>query len=109
MSRQRKESPQQRGARFELAVAVDLFRQGFAVFRPLSADGEIDLIGRKRGQLVTVQVKSEIGRAGIRRCDILAVTNDGGIVRYRVVNRRVARLLEEAKIIRKVNRKSGGK
>lgn len=104
MARHKQESPANRGARYEMIVAADMMRQGFEVFRALSPAGEVDLIGRKRGQLVLTQCKSEIGRAGIRRCDCLAVVSDG-VIRYRVTTRRVARLFEEARVIRKVSPK----
>lgn len=89
------------GARGELLVAADLFRQGFSVYRALSGSDAIDLLARKRGQVISIQVKSAIGRAGIRRCDVLAVVSEG-IIRYRAINRRIARLFEECRVIRKV-------
>jgi hypothetical protein len=67
------------------------------------------MIAIKRGRIVRVQVKSEVGRHGLCRNDVLAVVTQDGLLRYRVRNRRVARLFEEARIIREVNsrRKSG--
>lgn len=66
MSRHRKESLAARGARFELVVISDLMRQGFAIFRPVSADGPVDAIGIKRGQIVALasQAALFLGRKG---------------------------------------------
>jgi hypothetical protein len=50
----------------------------------------------KRGQAVKVQVKSEVGRHGLRRNDVLAVVTQDGLLRYRVRNRKIARLFEES-------------
>jgi len=102
MRPQRKEAPGTRGARNELVCCLDLLRQGFVVYRNISPHGACDLLALKRGQVVRVQVRSEVGRAGIRKNDILAVVTDG-LLRYRVRNRKIARLLEESKIVRQVN------
>jgi len=98
----RKEAPGTRGARNELVCCLDLLRQGFVVYRNTSPHGVCDLLVLKRGQVVRVQVRSEVGRAGIRSNDLLAVVTSEGLLRYRAKNRKVARLLEECKIIRQV-------
>ena len=98
----KKESSVARGARYELICCLDLLRQGFTVYRNVAAAGSSDLLGLKRGQVVKVQVKSEVGRHGIRRNDVLAVVSPQGILRYRARCRRVARLFEECRVIRRV-------
>lgn len=103
MGKQRKEAPGVRGARNEIIAVLDLLRQGFTVYRNVAAHGIVDLFVWKRGQSFRVQVKSEVGRHGLRRNDVLAVVTHDGLLRYRVRNRRVARLFEEARIIRQVN------
>jgi hypothetical protein len=103
MAYQRKEAPGVRGARNEIAAVLDLLRQGFIVYRNVAAHGASDMLGIKRGQIVRIQVKSEVGRHGLRRNDVLAVVTHDGLLRYRVRNRRVARLFEESRIIRSVN------
>ena len=80
----RKEAPGVRGARNEIICALDLLRQGFVVYRNIAAHGIVDLLAWKRGQVVRVQVKSEVGRHGLRRNDVLAVVNHDGLLRYRV-------------------------
>jgi hypothetical protein len=103
MGRQRKkEAPGVRGARNEIIAVLDLLRQGFVVYRNVAAHGVVDLIGIKRGQVVRIQVKAEVGRHGLRRNDVLAVVTHDGLLRYRVRNRKIARLFEEARIIRQV-------
>lgn len=92
-----------RGARNEIIAVLDLLRQGFTVYRNIAAHGVVDLLGIKRGQVVRIQVKSEVGRHGLRRNDVLAVVTHDGLLRYRVRNRKIARLFEEARIIRQVN------
>ena len=90
-----------------------LLRQGFVVYRTVAVHGIVDLIGIKRGQVVRIQVKSEVGRHGLRRNDVLAVVTHDGLLRYRVRNRKIARLFEESRIIRQVNpprkKRSAGK
>jgi len=103
MAKQRKEAPGVRGARNEIIAVLDLLRQGFVVYRNVAAHGLVDLIGIKRGQVVRIQVKAEVGRHGIRQNDVLAVVTHDGLLRYRVRNRKVARLFEEARVIRQVN------
>ena len=103
MGRHRKEAPGVRGARNEIIAVLDLLRQGFTVYRNIAAHGVVDLLGIKRGQVVRIQVKSEVGRHGLRRNDVLAVVTHDGLLRYRVRNRKIARLFEEARIIRQVN------
>jgi hypothetical protein len=95
---QRKEAPGVRGARNEIVAVLDLLRQGF-----IAPHGASDMMATKRDQVVKVQVKSEVGRHGLRRNDVLAVVTHDGLLRYRVRNRKVARLFEEARIIRRVN------
>lgn len=109
----RKEAPGVRGARNEIIAVLDLLRQGFVVYRNVAAHGIVDLIGIKRGQVVRIQVKAEVGRHGLRRNDVLAVVTHDGLLRYRVRNRKIARLFEESRIIRQVNsprrKRSAGK
>ena len=99
----RKEAPGVRGARNEIIAVLDLLRQGFVVYRNIAPHGASDMMATKRGQSIKVQVKSEVGRHGLRRNDVLAVVTHDGLLRYRVKNRKVARLFEEARITRRVN------
>jgi hypothetical protein len=99
----RKEAPGVRGARNEIVCVLDLLRQGFTVYRNIAAHGVVDLLAWKRGQVVKIQVKSEVGRHGIRRNDVLAVVTPDGLLRYRVRNRKIARLFEEYRIARSVS------
>ncbi len=46
------------GAVTEMAVAIDLMRGGWAVFRALSPSCHCDLIASKRGELVKVEVRT---------------------------------------------------
>ncbi len=103
MSFHRKEAPGVRGARNEIVCVLDLLRQGFTVYRNVAAHGIVDLLAWKRGQTVKIQVKSEVGRHGLRRNDVLAVVTQDGLLRYRVRNRKIARLFEECKITRSVS------
>jgi hypothetical protein len=99
----RKEAPGVRGARNEIICALDLLRHGFTVYRNIAVHGIVDLLAWKRGQVVKIQVKSEVGRHGLRRNDVLAVVTQDGLLRYRVRNRKIARLFEECKIARSVS------
>jgi hypothetical protein len=99
----RKEAPGVRGARNEIAAVLDLLRQGFTVYRNIAPHGASDMMAAKRGRVVKIQVKSEVGRHGLRRNDVLAVVTHDGLLRYRVRNRKIARLFEESRIIRQVN------
>jgi len=99
----RKEAPGVRGARNEIVAVLDLLRQGFTVYRNIAAHGIVDILGWKRGQVVKIQVKSEVGRHGLRRNDVLAVVTPDGLLRYRVRNRKIARLFEEARVVRSVS------
>jgi hypothetical protein len=111
MGRQRKEAPGVRGARNEITAVLDLLRQGFIVYRNVAPHGSSDMLALKRGQIVKIQVKSEVGRHGMRRNDVLAVVTPDGLLRYRVRNRKVGRLFEEARVIREVSprkRRSAG-
>lgn len=101
----RKEAPGVRGARNEMICVLDLLRQGFVVYRNIAPHGVVDVLAIKRGQVVRVQVKSEVGRHGLRRNDVLAVVTHDGLLRYRVRNRKIARLLEECRITRSVSPK----
>jgi hypothetical protein len=85
------------GARYELAVAVDLMRQGFEVFRNLSPAGLTDLIAKKgHSVLLRIQVKSNSGCAShIKHNDVLA-TFGNGVIRYRVLDERLIPLFENA-------------
>jgi hypothetical protein len=108
----KKEAPGVRGARNELVCVLDMLRQGFIVYRNYSPHGAVDVVGIKRGQIVCVQIRSEVGRAGLRHNDVLAVVTADGLLRYRVRNRKTARLFEECKIARSVsptNKKVRGK
>jgi hypothetical protein len=98
----RKEAPGVRGARNEIVCVLDLLRQGFVVYRNVAPHGSSDVLALKRGRVVRVQIKSEVGRHGLRRNDVLAVVSDG-LLRYRVRNRKIARLFEECKITRSVS------
>jgi hypothetical protein len=113
MRKPRKEAPGVRGARNEIIAVLDLFRQGFTVYRNMAAHGVVDMLAIKRGRVVKIQVKSEVGRHGLRRNDVLAVVTHDGLLRYRVRNRKVARLFDEARVIRQMNsprrKKSEGK
>src|SRR5580704_11994432 len=103
MGYQRKEAPGVRGARNEITAVLDLLRQGFVVYRNVAAHGVSDVVAVKRGRVIRVQIKSEVGRHGLRRNDVLAVVTHDGLLRYRCKNRKVARLFEEARITRQVN------
>ncbi len=99
----RKEAPGVRGARNEIVCVLDLLRQGFTVYRNIAAHGIVDLLAIKRGRVCKIQVKSKVGRHGLRRNDVLAVVTHDGLLRYRVRNRKIARLFEECKIARSVS------
>ena len=99
----RKEAPGVRGARNEIIAVLDLLRQGFTVYRNIAAHGIVDVLAIKRGRVVRCQVKSEVGRHGIRRNDVLIVVTHDGLLRYRVKSRKIARLFEESRIVRQVN------
>lgn len=77
------ESPSAKGARLELTVAVDLMRQGWAVFRAMSPVGKTDLIIIKRNAVLRVQCKSTANdwERSLRGNNVLAVVNQGP-VRY---------------------------
>src|SRR5580704_7254377 len=72
----RKEAPGVRGARNEIVCVLDLLRQGFVVYRNVAPHGSSDVLALKRGRVVRVQIKSEVGRHGLRRNDVLAVVSD---------------------------------
>ncbi len=99
--------PDVRGARNEIICVLDLLRQGFTVYRNVAAHGIVDVLAIKRGRVVKIQVKSEVGRHGLRRNDVLAVVTPDGLLRYRVRNRKIARLFEERKITRSVSAHRG--
>jgi hypothetical protein len=103
MGRHKKEAPGVRGARNEIVAVLDLLRQGFTVYRNIAPHGASDMMAIKRGKSFRVQVKSEVGRHGLRRNDVLAVVTHDGLLRYRVRNRKIARMFEEARVIRQVN------
>lgn len=96
----RKEAPGVRGARNEIAAVLDLLRQNFLVYRNVAPHGPSDMLATKRGQIVRVQVKAEVGRHGLRHNDVLAVVTADGLLRYRVKTRRIARLFEESRVVR---------
>jgi hypothetical protein len=99
----RREAPGVRGARNEIICVLDLLRQGFTVYRNIAPHGHVDVLAIKRGRVVKVQVKAEVGRHGLRRNDVLAVVTPDGLLRYRVRNRKMARLFEEARVVRSVS------
>jgi len=99
----RREAPGVRGARNEIICVLDLLRQGFTVYRNVAAHGVVDLLAWKRGRVIKIQVKSEVGRHGLRRNDVLAVVTSDGLLRYRVRNRKIARLFEESRVVRSIS------
>jgi len=77
-------SPGSLGAAYELAVAADLIRRGFSVFRNLSPNGSTDLLACKNNRVLRVQVK-ERGLDTTGANDVSAEYN-GGNIRYATCN-----------------------
>jgi len=99
------------GAQYEIAVAADLMRQHFEVFRNLSPAGSIDLIIRKLQTphvLLRVQVKSgSYSNVYLRDADVLAVFNPKTrTIRYRVMHERLVSLFHAATLSKERGRNS---
>ncbi|HEY4710097.1 MAG TPA: hypothetical protein VIH46_08005 [Candidatus Acidoferrales bacterium] len=73
------------GAAYELAVAADLIKRGFDVFRNLSPNGPADLLVIKSKKILRVQVKGTYaGRYVFAQsgCDIFAAHSGGSLTYY---------------------------
>jgi hypothetical protein len=91
------------GALSELAVSVDLMRQGFEVFRNMSPAGKTDLIAKKGlSSLFRIQVKTRVGvLEDIKGNDVLVTYNNGDIT-YRVATAKLIPVFERAQHIKKI-------
>ena len=73
------------GAASELAIAADLLKKGWKVYRNLSPVGLTDLVIERDGKLYKVQVKSSKGASYEEKLtnDLIAVAEDGKITYFR--------------------------
>jgi hypothetical protein len=98
------ESTSQVGARAELIASTDLMSKGWYCYRNLALVGAADLIILRRANVVLkVQVKHGDGRdwkSALRQCDVLAVVDELGRVRYMATQPRVCRMLSPCQVVR---------